>query len=55
MNRFVSSAPTVVFNLLQQLEALGLDVPTVLSQLGISQNGDGATAQPAQLAKTTEE
>jgi flotillin len=35
MNRFASTAPSVVFGLLQQLEALGLNVPNLLSQLGV--------------------
>jgi flotillin len=56
MNRFVSAAPAVVFNLLQQLEALGVDVPTVLAQLGISQNGASPQVQPhAQIAKGEDE
>lgn len=40
INRFAQTGPTVVFSLLQQLQALGLNVPEVLSQLGIQQNGD---------------
>jgi flotillin len=35
INRLASTAPSVIFNLLQQLEALGLDVPSMLAQLGI--------------------
>jgi len=35
MNRFASTAPSVVFGLLQQLEAHGLNVPNLLSQLGV--------------------
>ncbi len=35
MNRFVSTAPSVIFALLQQLEALGLNVPDLLKQLGV--------------------
>ena len=35
MNRFASTAPSVVFGLLQQLEALGLNVPNLLAQLGV--------------------
>ncbi len=46
MTRLANTGPAVVFNLLQQLQALGLDVPTVLKQLGIETNG-GATASPA--------
>jgi flotillin len=43
MNRFASSAPTVIFGLLQQLEALGINIPTLLAQLGVEQN---VTAAP---------
>lgn len=35
VNRIAQAAPAVVFNLLQQLQALGLDVPTVMAQLGL--------------------
>ncbi len=35
INRLAKTGPSVVFNLLQQLEALGLNVPTVLAQLGL--------------------
>jgi flotillin len=35
VSRFASTAPSVIFGLLQQLEALGLNVPNLLSQLGI--------------------
>ncbi|MGE5603859.1 MAG: hypothetical protein ACM30E_12470, partial [Nitrososphaerales archaeon] len=34
--RLAKASPTVVFNLLQQLEALGLNLPSVLQQLGVS-------------------
>jgi flotillin len=33
--RLAKTGPTVVFNLLQQLEALGLNVPALLQQLGV--------------------
>ena len=36
LGRLAKVSPSVVFNTLQQLEALGLDVPTVLQQLGIN-------------------
>lgn len=45
LNKIAQAGPTVVFSLLQQLQALGLDVPTVLEQLGVK-NGSltsGAT------------
>jgi hypothetical protein len=36
LGRLAKVSPAVVFNLLQQLEALGLSVPGVLQQLGVS-------------------
>lgn len=41
IGRIAKTSPAVVFGLLQQLEALGLDLPTVMQQLGI-----GATGKP---------
>jgi flotillin len=48
VNRFAATAPSVIFGLLQQLEALGLNLPNLLAQLGV-QPGAGAapTAQAA--------
>ncbi|MBV6433593.1 MAG: hypothetical protein IANPNBLG_03771 [Bryobacteraceae bacterium] len=40
LNRIAQTGPTVVFHFLQQLEALGLDIPTVMAQLGLK-NSDG--------------
>jgi flotillin len=37
LERLARTSPAVVFNLLQQLEALGLSLPAVLNQLGIAQ------------------
>lgn len=37
INRFAQTAPTVIFSLLQQLQAMGLSVPEVMAQLGINQ------------------
>jgi flotillin len=34
--RLAQTGPAVVFNLLQQMQALGLDVPAVLEQLGLN-------------------
>jgi flotillin len=39
INRFAQTGPTVIFSLLQQLQALGLNWPEVLAQLGIEKNG----------------
>jgi flotillin len=38
INRFAQTAPTVIFGLLQQLQAMGLSVPEVMEQLGIKQD-----------------
>ena len=35
LGRLAKTSPAVVFNLLQQLEALGLNVPSVMQQLGL--------------------
>jgi flotillin len=37
--RVAQTAPAVVFQLLQQLQALGLDLPSIMSQLGIKKDG----------------
>lgn len=39
INRFAQTGPTVIFSLLQQLQALGISVPELLAQLGIDPNG----------------
>lgn len=39
INRFAQTGPTLIFNLLQQLQALGISWPEVLAQLGVDQNG----------------
>ena len=39
INRFAQTGPTLIFGLLQQLQALGLSWPEVLAQLGIETNG----------------
>jgi len=43
LSRLTSTGPTTVFNLLQQLEALGLNVPGIMDQLGIKKT-DAAAA-----------
>jgi flotillin len=42
IGRFAAAAPSVVFGLLQQLEAVGLDVSGLLKQIGVAQNADAA-------------
>jgi flotillin len=37
IGRIAQTGPALVFGLLQQLQALGLDLPTVLSQLGMDE------------------
>ena len=36
LGRLAKTSPALVFNVLQQLEALGLNLPTVLQQLGVN-------------------
>jgi len=36
LNRFAQTGPTMIYALLQQLQALGLNVPDMLKQLGVS-------------------
>jgi flotillin len=38
LNRFAQTAPTMIFSLLQQLQAMGLTMPEVMAQLGIKQD-----------------
>ena len=45
LGRIAKTSPAVVFGVLQQLEALGLNVPAVLQQLGLS-----SAATPSNLA-----
>lgn len=42
IGRFAATAPGVVFGLLQQLEALGIDVSGMLKQVGVEQRADDA-------------
>ncbi|HKX83309.1 MAG TPA: hypothetical protein VJL58_03725, partial [Pyrinomonadaceae bacterium] len=39
IQRFAQTTPTLIFSLLQQLQALGLNLPEIMAQLGIDQNG----------------
>src|SRR6185295_8635434 len=43
VSRFASNAPSVIFGLFQQLEALGLNVPSLLSQFGLTTGADKVT------------
>ena len=51
IGRIAKTGPALVFSLLQQLQALGLDIPTVLSQLGA---GDGAKVAETTGSKKSE-
>ncbi|HEX5080541.1 MAG TPA: SPFH domain-containing protein [Blastocatellia bacterium] len=42
IGRFAAAAPSVVFGLLQQLEAVGLDVSGLLKQVGVTQESEAA-------------
>ena len=47
INRFAQTGPTVIFSLLQQLQALGINWPDILAQLGVSENlGDAKPVTP---------
>ena len=47
IGRLARTGPALVFSLLQQLQALGLDIPTVLSQLGADGGKLAAAAKTA--------
>jgi len=49
IGRIAQTGPALVFGLLQQLQALGLDIPTVLSQLGLDEKAMAALRPPATL------
>ncbi len=54
VTRLAKTGPAVVFSLLQQLEALGLNLPAVMQQLGLPTNGGtGAAAAPAESEPAT--
>ena len=43
LNRFAQTGPTMIYGLLQQLQALGLNVPEILKQLGVSTDAINTT------------
>jgi flotillin len=54
IGKIAKAGPAVIFSLLQQLEAMGLNVPSVLQQLGVSQPaGNGETAVPPPIVMAT--
>jgi flotillin len=55
IGRIASTGPALVFSLLQQFQALGLDIPTVLSQLGAGGEGKLVEAVKEAVAKKVDE
>ena len=53
LNRFAQTGPTMIYGLLQQLQALGLNIPDILKQLGTT-NGSDVTTVTTEI-KTKEE
>jgi flotillin len=54
LERLAKTSPALVFNLLQQLEALGLSVPGVLQQLGVATVSAPSSAAVAPVAEAPE-
>jgi flotillin len=52
IGRIARAGPALVFSLLQQMQALGLDIPSVLSQLGAGGGTLAAAVKPAVEAPT---
>ncbi|MEK6279184.1 MAG: SPFH domain-containing protein [Acidobacteriota bacterium] len=52
LNRFAQTGPTMIFGLLQQLQALGLNLPEILKQLGVTTDTDTVNARLVTDAKT---
>jgi flotillin len=55
IGRLAQAGPAVIFGLLQQLQALGLDVPTVLAQLGLEGKLSPSVKPVAARAEVVEE
>ncbi|MBX3244088.1 MAG: flotillin family protein [Acidobacteria bacterium] len=54
INRFAQTGPTVIFSLLQQLQALGLNWPEILAQLGLDSNGNAVSGEKTVKPKPPE-
>jgi hypothetical protein len=50
IGKIAKAGPSVVFNLLQQLEALGLNIPSMMQQLGAT--APESSAQPPVVTAT---
>ncbi|MFB3904804.1 MAG: SPFH domain-containing protein [Acidobacteriota bacterium] len=55
VNKFASTTPTLIFNLLQQLEALGINIPNLAAQLGVTNAASAGQAVAETMAKTVAE
>ena len=55
IHRFAQTTPTLIFSLLQQLQALGLSLPEVLAQLGINQDGTISKEAPKDVTPAKED
>jgi flotillin len=55
LTRLAKTSPAVVFNLLQQLEALGLNLPSIMEQLGAKQKNGGAQPAAAPVSETEQQ
>jgi flotillin len=51
INRLASTAPSVVFGFLEQLQALGINVPNLLAQLGVEKKAEAETTRVSTMAK----
>jgi len=51
INRLASTAPSVVFGFLEQLQALGINVPNLLAQLGVEKKAEVETTRVSTMAK----
>jgi flotillin len=54
IGRIARTGPALVFSLLQQLQALGLDIPSILSQLGAGDGGKVVEAVKEAVSKKSE-
>lgn len=52
VSRFAATAPTVIFDLMQQLDALGINVPELLAQLGVKQPASATIVPPPVVAQS---
>ena len=55
LNRFAQTGPTMIYGLLQQLQALGLNLPEILKQLGVSTDAETVKERIEADVETTTE